>query len=101
MIEKICEELAVLHVKSEFRPVFEREVRQKALMEAMNIVREVAKEYEKKKYYRIALCCLEDITSLEMPLTKQEYLLLTRISDLVYRVATGCMPTMYVEQKGE
>ena len=46
MIEKICEELAVLHVKSEFRPVFEREVRQKALMEAMNIVREVAKEYE-------------------------------------------------------
>ena len=101
MIEKICEELAVLHVKSEFRPVFEREVRQKALMEAMNIVREVAKEYGEKKYYRIVLSCLEDSTSLEMPLTKQEYLLLTRISDLVYRVAIGCMPTMYVEQKGE
>jgi hypothetical protein len=61
---------------------------------------EVAKEYEGKKYYRIVLSCLEDSTSLEMPLTKQEYLLLTRISDLVYRVATGCMPTMYVEQKG-
>lgn len=101
MIEKICEELAVLHVKSEFRPVFEREVRQKALMEAMNIVREVAKEYGGKKYYRIVLSCLEDSTSLEMPLTKQEYLLLTRLSELVYRVATGCMPTMYVEQKGE
>lgn len=101
MIEKICEELAVLHVKSEFRPVFERKVRQKALMEAMNIVREVAKEYDEKKYYRITLSCLEDTTNLEMPLTKQEYLFLTKLSDLVYRVATGCMPTMYVEQKGE
>jgi len=69
--------------------------------EAIDIVQEVAKEYEDKKYYRIVLSCLEDSTTLEMPLTKQEYLLLTRLSDLVYRVATGCMPTMYVEQKGE
>lgn len=68
---------------------------------AKNIVQEVAKEYGEKKYYRITLSCLEDSTNLELPLTKQEYLLLTRISDLVYRVATGCMPTMYVEQKGE
>lgn len=69
--------------------------------DAMKIVKEVAKEYGEKKYYRIVLSCLEDSTSLEMPLTKQEYLFLTRLSELVYRVATGCMPTMYVEQKGE
>ena len=72
-----------------------------AFDEAISIVQEVVKEYGEKKYYRIVLSCLEDSTSLEMPLTKQEYLLLTRISDLVYRVAIGCMPTMYVEQKGE
>ena len=65
------------------------------------IVQEVAKEYEEKKYYRITLSCLEDSTSLEMPLTKEEYLFLTKLSELVYKVATGCMPTMYVEQKGE
>ena len=101
MIEKICEELAVLHIKSEFRPVFEREVRQKALMEAMNIVREVAKEYEEKKLCRISLVCLEDTTSLEMELTEQEYLFLERVTDAVNKIAVGCMPTMYVEQKGE
>ena len=59
MIEKICEELAVLHVKSEFRPVFEREVRQKALMEAMNIVREVAKEYDAFDVIYKKVCELE------------------------------------------
>lgn len=67
----------------------------------IEIVQEVAKEYGEKKYYRIVLSCLEDSTSLEMPLTEQEYLFLTRLSDLVYKLATGCMPTMYVEQKGE
>ena len=68
---------------------------------AIEIVQEVAKEYEEKKLCRISLVCLEDTTSLEMELTEQEYLFLERVTDAVNKIAVGCMPTMYVEQKGE
>ena len=73
----------------------------KGLIRAKKIVQEVAKEYDEKKPYKIALVCLEDTTSLEMELTEQEYLFLEKISNEVSKIATGCMPTMYVEQKGE
>ena len=104
MFEKILSEIQKLILQNEeganacYPSAMARE---SAYYECKEIVQEVAKEYEEKKYYRIVLSCLEDSTSLEMPLTEQEYLFLTRLSDLVYRVATGCMPTMYVEQKGE
>ena len=96
MIEKILERFYNIDPQEMMT-----EEQRNVLRYCTEIVQEVAKEYEEKKYYRIVLSCLEDSTSLEMPLTEQEYLFLTRLSDLVYRVATGCMPTMYVEQKGE
>ena len=103
MIEKILEKILLASSSCKayklVNPSKEDVAEMNAYKKCYEIVQEVAKEYEGKKYYRIVLSCLEDSTSLEMPLNKQEYLLLTRLSELVYRVATGCMPTMYVEQK--
>ena len=110
MIEKILERLeAVRQMHFDLSQSDELNEHDKGLQrmfvgcyrQAKEIVQEVAKEYEEKKLCRISLVCLEDTTSLEMELTEQEYLFLERVTDAVNKIAVGCMPTMYVEQKGE
>ena len=54
------------------------------------------------KEYEIILSGCDDETVFTMELTQQEYEFLMRVSELANKTSTyGCMPRMYVVQKGE
>ena len=53
------------------------------------------------KEYEITLNGCDDDTIFSMELTQQEYEFLLRVSELANKTSTyGCMPRLYVEQKG-
>lgn len=63
-------------------------------------VQEVANKYGEKQSYKIHLEGCDDDTIFEMELTKQDYLLLARVSELANKTSIyGCMPRMYVTEK--
>jgi hypothetical protein len=52
------------------------------------------------KKYKIELVGCDDATCFEMELTKEEFELLTRVSELSKEASEyQCMPTMWIEEK--
>lgn len=70
-----------------------------AIDKTIEIVNQLAEEYNKKQEHEVWLNGCDDDTIFTMEMTNNEYEFLKRVSELANETSTyGCMPRLYVEK---
>lgn len=99
LIERLLLESSGCRVYKLINPNIEDITEFNAYKKCIEIVNELAEEYNKKQEHEVWLNGCDDDTIFTMEMTNNEYEFLKRVSELANETSTyGCMPRLYLDE---